>query len=114
MAFSEIELKKIEKFVGGLCNQKTPEKYKNELRFEYRIKDHDVLIYEIRPRWDNPQEVTELPFAKLKFNRTKNIWLLYWKRASGKWQFYEPSENKNNLPDLVSEIGIDEFGCFFG
>jgi hypothetical protein len=114
MPFFEIELKKIEKFVGGLCQKKTPEKYKNELRFEFRINNHDVIIYEIRPRWDNPQEITELEVAKLKFNRTKGVWKLYWKRASGKWQIYEPSKNIDDLAKLVEEIGIDEFGCFFG
>ena len=67
------ELKKIDKFVGGLCHKKTPEKYKNELKFEYRIKAHDVIIYEIRPRWDAPKEITEMTVAKLKFNRKNNI-----------------------------------------
>ena len=114
MAFSEIELKKIDKFVGGLCRKKTPEKYKNELRFEYRIKVHDVTIYEIRPRWDNPKEITEMDIAKIKFNRTKNNWVLYWKRASGKWELYEPSKNNNDLASLVEVISTDNFGCFFG
>ncbi|MGK2906210.1 MAG: DUF3024 domain-containing protein [Desulfuromonadales bacterium] len=52
--------------------------------------------------------------AKLKFNRSKNIWQLYWIRASGKWQIYHPSKNNNDLSSLVKEIEIDEFGCFFG
>jgi len=114
MAFSEIELKKIDKFVGGLCRKKTPEEYKNELRFEYRINGHDVEIIEIRPYWRNPNETTEIPVAKLKFNRTKNIWELYWQRANGKWQKYDPSKKINDLAKLVSEIDHDEFGCFFG
>jgi hypothetical protein len=114
MAFSEIELKKIDRFVGGLCRKRTPEKYKNELKFEYRIKGHDVEIIEIRPFWKNPTEMTELSVAKLKFNRAKNIWVLFWKRASGKWQKYEPSKDKKDLAGLVAEIDHDEFGCFFG
>jgi len=114
MAFAEIELQRIDKFVGGLCSKRTPEKYKNELRFEYRINVHDVTIYEVRPGWKSPQESTEMDIAKLKFNRTKNIWKLYWKRASGKWELYEPSKNHNDLASLVGEISVDEFGCFFG
>ena len=114
MAFSEIELKKIDKFVGGLCRKRTPEKYKKELRFEYRIKGHEVEIIEIRPYFHNPNEMSELSVAKLKFNRTKNIWVLYWQRASGKWLKFEPSKTTYDLAELVAEIDHDEFGCFFG
>jgi len=114
MAFSEIELKKIDKFVGGLCRKRTPERYRNELKFEYRIKGHDVEIVEIRPFWNDPTEMMELSVAKLKFNRAKNLWVLYWKRASGKWQRYEPSKATNDLAELVAEIDCDEFGCFLG
>ena len=114
MAFSEIELKKIDKFVGALCRKKTPEKYKDKLKFEYRINGHDVLILEIRPRWDNPLEKTELSVAKLKFNRKKIIWQLYWQRANMKWLKYEGQNETNDLSILVNEIENDEFGCFFG
>lgn len=114
MAFSEIELKRIDKVVGGLCRKRTPEQYKDELSFEYRIAGHDVLILEIRPMWNNPQEKTELSVAKLKFNRTKNIWQLYWKRASGKWFKYGEHPESKDLSRLVAEVDQDSFGCFFG
>lgn len=114
MAFSEIELKRIDKVVGGLCRKRTPEQYKAELSFEYRITGHDVLILEIRPMWNNPQEKTELSVAKLKFNRTKNLWQLYWKRASGKWLKYGEHPESKDLSRLVDEIDQDSFGCFFG
>lgn len=114
MAFSDIELKRIDKMVGGLCRQKTPQKYADKLKFEYRINGHDVLILEIRPRWDNPQEKTEMSVAKLKFNRTRNAWTLYWQRASGKWLAYQPAAQKSTLDDLIKQITDDNYGCFFG
>ena len=114
MAFSEIELKKIEKFIGGLCQQKTPEEYKNELRFEYKIKAHDVTIYEIRPAWDDPRKTIEMGIAKLKFIGTKKVWNLYWKRASGKWELYGPAKDNNDLASLIGVIQQDVNCCFFG
>ena len=41
MAFSEIELKRIEQEVGGLCKRRSPTHLKDELSLEYRIKGHD-------------------------------------------------------------------------
>lgn len=114
MAFSEIELKKIDKFVGSLCRKKSPEEYKDQLKFEYRIKGHEVLILEIRPRWNNPEENSELSVAKLKFNRTKNIWQLYWQRANMKYVKYDGPNDTNDFSKLVSEIETDRYGCFFG
>ncbi|MDT8442293.1 MAG: DUF3024 domain-containing protein [Desulfuromonadales bacterium] len=114
MALSEIELKRIDKIVGGFCQQKTPQHCRDQLRFDYRVDDHDVLLLEIRPRWNNPQEKTEMDVAKLKFNRTKNIWTLYWKRANGKWQTYQEAGQKTSLDELINEIAEDRYGCFFG
>lgn len=114
MAFSETELKRIDKFVGGFCRKKSPEEYKDQLKFEYRIKGHEVLILEIRSRWNNPEESSELSVAKLKFNRTKNIWQLYWQRANMKYIKYDGLNDTNDLGKLVSEIETDRYGCFFG
>lgn len=50
MAFSEIELKRIEKEVGGFCEKRSPIEIRDKLSFEYRIKAHDVIIYTKRPR----------------------------------------------------------------
>lgn len=107
MAFSEIELKRIDNIVGRLCRQKTPQGQEHLLKFEYRIKGHEVLILEIRPRWDNPQEQTEMSVAKLRFNRARNIWHLYWQRASGKWLAYDESNNCTALDGLVKAVGED-------
>lgn len=72
MAFSEIELMRIEKEVGGFCKRRSPIEIRDKLSFEYRIKTHDVIIYTRRPRWDNPQEWIESDMAKIKYVRTSN------------------------------------------
>ena len=49
MAFSEIEMYKIDNFVGTLCKLRAPEAVRDKLRYEYQIKNQDVILYEIRP-----------------------------------------------------------------
>ena len=114
MAFSDIERQKIKKEVGGLCSHRTPAHLKDKLRFEYDIEKQNVFIYEVRPVRDNPEEFTKLPFAKLTYVKSRQIWKLYWKRASGKWERYEPKDSDRNLDALVQEIDEDPYGCFFG
>ena len=82
MAFTEVELRRIEQTVGQLCRKRSPVHLRSQVRLEYSVKGHDVVIYERRPRWDNPQEWTDSPVAKLKFVRTAKQWRLYWQRAN--------------------------------
>ena len=114
MAFSEIEIYKINNFVGVLCNKRAPESIRDKLRYEYTIENHDVIIYEVRPRWNKPDENTRMPCAKLTFVRTQNAWKLFWRRANGKWNGYELLKPSGDLIDLLTEIDEDPHGCFFG
>jgi len=78
MAFSDLELKRIEQAVGEFCRTRSPAHLKDKLRLEYAVKGHEVVIFERRPKWDNPKEWMESPAAKLKFIRSASKWRLYW------------------------------------
>jgi len=114
MSFSEMELKRIERVVGELCQRRSPPHLKDNLRLSYSVKNHEVLIQESRPDWHNPSEWIESDIAKLRYVRASAEWRLYWKRASGKWWQYEPHSASNSLSSMVKEIDIDSHGCFFG
>lgn len=60
MAFPEFELKRIDKSVGSLCNEKVPAHIRNQLRFEHEIDGQNVLIWEIRPVWNDPENAADL------------------------------------------------------
>ena len=45
---------------------------KDQLDFGYRIDGQNVYLFEIRPRWDKPEEITETPVAKTTFIKSKN------------------------------------------
>lgn len=114
MAFSEVELKRIEQTVGVFCAKHSPAHLKDKLRLEFVVKGHDVVVVERRPRWDNETEWTESPVAKLKFIRSANKWRLYWMRADMKWHEYPGLSSSHRLEDLVQEIDADPLACFFG
>jgi hypothetical protein len=114
MSFSDIDIQRIKNEVGGLCKRKTPVHLKDKLRFDYAIEKQNVIIYEIRPVWNNPAEFTSLPIAKLTYVAIRKIWKLYWKRASGKWVRYETETSAKDLRALVQAIEEDIYGCFFG
>ena len=114
MPFNDIELHKIKKAVGSLCDKRTPQHKKDQLRYDYEIEKQNVFIYEIRPLWNNPKEFTKLSFAKLTYVKSQRIWKLYWQRANGKWIKYTDKNWNKSLGALIQEIDYDEFGCFFG
>ena len=45
MTFTEIEIYKINKFAGALCEKRVPEFIRDKLRYEYRIENQDVIVY---------------------------------------------------------------------
>lgn len=114
MAFSDDELKRIDKIVGDFCQQRSPARLWDQVRVGYTVKNHEVVIYESRPGWRNPTEWTVSSFAKLRYVRTSDEWRLYWRRASGKWWPYGPHTASKSLSSMVKEIDIDSHGCFFG
>lgn len=114
MAFTDIDLHKIKKAVGVLCKQRTPAHLKDKLRYEYEIEKQNVIVYEVRPAFMQEGEFTKMPMAKLTYVSSRKIWKLFWKRASGKWEKYEPKDEAKELNTLVQEIDQDEYGCFFG
>ena len=52
MPFNELELKRIDHTVGGLCRRKTRPEHAEQLRFECEIDGHTVSVWEVRPPWD--------------------------------------------------------------
>ena len=114
MAFSEIEMARIKKAVGGLCRRRTSPEIRDKLRLEYSVYRHDIEIFEVRPHWKYPGEIMETPVAKIKYIRTVNEWRLYWMRQDLKWHSYEPHSVSRILEELVEAVDRDEYCCFFG
>jgi len=114
MAFSDLELELINNIVGGLCRKLNHPEFKDELSIEYRTDRNDVMIFERRPAFNQPNESVETPVAKFKYLRTKHEWRLLWMRGDLKWHSYKPITKSVSLSDLVAEVKSDPYGCFWG
>jgi hypothetical protein len=114
MAFNELDLQRIKKHVGGLCEKRSPVHIRNELHLDYVIENQSVTIFEERPHWKEPEIVTQTEVAKVTFVRSQKVWKLYWMRGNLKWHSYEPLSSAASLEELVAEIDEDPMCCFFG
>ena len=114
MAFDDLELRRIANTVGAMCRRHSPPQFENELKFVYEVDGHNVSVYEVRPRWDNPREQTKIGVARFKFVRARKEWKLYWMRRDLKWHLYDPSEIPKDLESLVKVVDEDRNGAFFG
>jgi len=85
-----------------------------QLDFRYSYDGKITEIYEIRPVWNDSTKIQNNPFAKIRFYKSKQLWNLYWMRASGKWELYEPFPKSTYLDKIIEVIKEDKHGCFFG
>ncbi len=90
------------------------EEIRRQLDFGYSWDGETAFLFEVRPQWNDPTKILELPFAKLRFVKSSKICKLYWMRASGKWEAYQPHPENADVPKLLTEIKNDAYGCFFG
>ncbi len=90
------------------------EAIRKQLDVGYSWDGQTTLLFEIRPQWNDPTKILEIPFAKLRFVKSSGIWKLYWMRGSGKWETYEPLPENADVHKLLTEIKNDAHGCFFG
>jgi hypothetical protein len=114
VAISEFELFKVEaiakKFCGGRNRHFPPE----QLYIDYKMEEQTLYILEVRPKWNDPTEKTELFVAKFTYVKKDKIWKLYWQRQNMKWQQYEPNGINQHLEPLIQIISEDPQGCFWG
>jgi len=85
-----------------------------KLDFGYSYDGRYVILFEIRPDWNNPKEFQHREFAKIRYYKSREEWNLYWMRGSGKWEIYGPFPESNQLKRILKIINEDKYGCFYG
>jgi len=114
MANTKIDINesKIKQFVESI----RPEDHeiRDQIDFGYSYDGLIAEIYEIRPVWDNPGEKQNIPIARMRFYKSKQLWNLYWMRANEKWELYEPFSESTYIDKIIEVIKKDKHGCFFG
>jgi len=95
-------------------SKRPPKDLRDKLDIGYTFTNNVLEIFEIRPHWNNPSEKIHSPIAKARYIKSKRIWKLYWMRASGKWEAYEPDFEVKITERLLQIISEDNYGCFWG
>lgn len=115
MAFSEAEIEEIQGRIDIFLKSIRPrEEIRKELDYECRITGQSVILYEVRPVWNDPKRQTEMEIAKATFVKSSKIWKIYWMRANGKWEPYFLDMEVNNLESFFQIVREDETAAFFG
>ena len=90
-----------------------PENLRVQLDFMYRIEGQSIIIFEIRPDWQNATVSIECPVAKTTFVKSKNHWKIFWMRADSKWHNYKPNPIVKEIKDFVRIVEEDKYNCFW-
>lgn len=115
MPFTEFETAQIETAMEPfMAKRRPPAEIRPRLDLAFRIEDQSVIIYSIRPLWDDPSKTIEEPVGKATFVRNKNHWRVYWMRADLQWHPYPPSPTVAAVEDFLTLVDADEDGCFWG
>jgi hypothetical protein len=102
----------IKKYVESL-RPEDPE-IRKQVDIGYSFDGKIVLLFEIRPRWDDPKKIQQIEFAKIRYYKSKKEWNLYWMRANEKWELYKPFPVSTHLGEIIEIIKKDTHGCFYG
>lgn len=115
MAFSELDLARIHKTVGAMVNRRQPPAaMQDQLRLELEIDGHRVRVWTVRPRWNEPTQITRSAVAQFTYTATTRRWTLYWMRRDLKWHAWPTNENITDLATLVRIVDEDVDGAFWG
>lgn len=91
-----------------------PEKLRDELDIAYKIDNQSVIIYEIRPLFNNPDIKIEADIAKATWVKAKGYWKIFWERADLKWHACSPHPIAKTIREFVEVVEVDKYGCFWG
>ena len=80
----------------------------------YSYDGKTIILFEIRPDWQDQKKKQKFEFAKARYYKSRKEWNLYWMRASGKWEIYEPFPESSHLDKIIEIIKEDKHSCFFG
>lgn len=115
MAFTGEQAAQIEKLMEAyITSHRPPEHIRPQLDLGWRHKGQSVYLFEIRPQWNDKSIIHHHDFAKATWVEAKKQWNIYWLRANGKWERYEPLEWTANLQRFLMEVEKDLYGCFKG
>lgn len=87
---------------------------RDQLDIGFEWKNGTLVFFEIRPDWVNPEIIRHFPFAKARYIKSREVWKIYWLRASLKWEAYPYDPEVGRLDLVLRIIEEDKHNCFKG
>jgi hypothetical protein len=116
MAFTDFEIAEhtltLEKNFWAF--RRPPLHLREKIREGQRFSDQSIELFFVRPAYQRSGEFIEDSIAKVTYVRNKDVWMLYWKRADGKWHRYQQQPESKSLQAALAVIDEDRYACFFG
>lgn len=107
-------LEVIEAMENFVARIRPAENIRHKVDINYKIDGQSILLFEIRPRWDNTGELMECPIAKTSFVKAKQHWKVFWMRADLKWHSYAPVPIVKTVKEFILLVEEDKHHCFWG
>jgi hypothetical protein len=99
---------------GTFCDNRVPPHARTQVKLFFIIKQNDVIIIESRPHFKNPEQWTEMPIAKLSYDKDSLEWSLFWSGAEGDWNSYPEFIPTKDLMIIINELEEDPDHLFWG
>lgn len=112
--FNDIERKRAERTIATLLRPRLVPHVKSGGTLRLSCQDQSFELSSHMTGYRSDAVDVIVPIAKFRFVRTSAVWQLFWSRASGKWQGYEPSPDAVDRATLVEEVWLDPNHCFWG
>lgn len=110
----DIQRARVAALLGPMCQPHPDPNVAAQVRRGYHVEGTAVVLYESRPSLMKPEVWQELPVAKFRFNKSREMWQLYCMFRDLKWRAYEPLRESRDLAELVREVQSDPTGIFWG
>jgi hypothetical protein len=91
-----------------------PVEVRKKVDLGYSYNEKEVVLFEIRPQWNDSAKVNHYPFVKTKYINAHKHWKIFWMSATEKWELYTPNPTVRDLAEFVEVVEDDEMGCFRG
>lgn len=115
MAFTPVQLQEITTMMDQyIAEHRPPEHIRPQLDLGWRLEKQSVLLFEIRPQWNDASITRHYDYAKATWVQSQKRWTIFWLRASLKWHRYQPLEWTGNLKRFLEEVEKDPYRDFKG
>lgn len=115
MSFSEFEQRRVDLASEAFLAKRRPrEEIRDKLDIAVRRDGQSVMVLEIRPQWNDPTKIREIPVAKATYVKTRRLWRIFWMRADLKWHSYPPSPEVRTIEEFFEVVHTDPHVCFWG